>query len=345
MRGHRTQEHQEAVSRRLALLSAELEAVRAPDRDPTADREANPWAAPATHTRLSAERRDAQQSWREPPTPTRIRPGADDPGGDDPGADDDPPPVPMPGRHARRRAASLGTSWPGIGRPLPEALRGRASLGAPQVVVVLVLVAVGLAMTCWWLVRGSPEQLAVPPPAAGGPSPLVTGLPTGPAAGGSVEPGEAEGVANAAGVEVVVDVAGKVRRPGIAVLDAGSRVVDALEAAGGARAGVDLTGLNLARVLVDGEQILVGVRPAPGVSAGAAGATSSSTGVPAGGLVPLNTADQVLLESLPDVGPVTAEAILSWRDEHGAFTSVDELLEVDGIGEATLARLAPLVTL
>ena len=221
-------------------------------------------------------------------------------------------------------------------------------MGAPQVAVVLVLVAVGLAVTCWWLVRGSPEQLAVPPPAAGGASPLVTGLATGQATGQATDgsPGSAagEGVADAAGVEVVVDVAGKVRRPGIAVLAVGSRVVDALEAAGGARAGVDLTDLNLARVLVDGEQILVGVAPAPGIAAGAAGAPSSSE-VPAGGLVPLNSADQVQLESLPDVGPVTAEAILTWRDEHGAFTSVDELLEVDGIGEATLARLAPLVTL
>ncbi len=185
--------------------------------------------------------------------------------------------------------------------------------------------------------------MTAPPPVAGGASPLVTGLPTGQAADGP-RAVAAEGVADAAGVEVVVDVAGKVRRPGIAVLAVGSRVVDALEAAGGARAGVDLTGLNLARVLVDGEQILVGVTPAPGIAAGAAGVPPSS-GVPAGGLVPLNSADQVLLESLPDVGPVTAEAILSWRDAHGAFTSVDELLEVDGIGEATLARLAPLVTL
>ncbi len=340
MRGHRTHEHQAAVSRRLALLSAELAAVRAPDPDPTAEGEANPWAAPATHTRISAERRDAQQSWREPPTPTRIRPGADD----------DPPAVPVPGRHARRRAASPRTGWPGTGRTGPEALRGRVFLEAPQVAVVLVLVVVGLAVTCWWLVRGSPEQVAVPPPAvAGGASPLVTplvnGVPTGQAADGTGGSPAGEGVDGTAAVEVVVDVAGKVRRPGIAVLNVGSRVVDALEAAGGARAGVDLTNLNLARVLVDGEQILVGVRPAPGVAAGAAGAPSSSIGVPAGGLVPLNTADQVLLESLPDVGPVTAEAILSWRDEHGAFTSVDELLEVDGIGEATLARLAPLVTL
>ena len=141
-------------------------------------------------------------------------------------------------------------------------------------------------------------------------------------------------------VDLVVDVAGKVRRPGIAVLPPGSRVVDALEAAGGARRGVDLTALNLARLVVDGEQILVGVAPAPGV------AGTLGTPPPEGtSLVNLNTADQVALETLPGVGPVTAGAILAWRTDNGGFTSVDELLEVDGIGEATLADLAPLVTL
>jgi competence protein ComEA len=139
---------------------------------------------------------------------------------------------------------------------------------------------------------------------------------------------------------VTVDVAGKVRRPGIAVLGAGARVVDALEAAGGVRAGVDVAGLNLARVLVDGEQVLVGVPPVPGVAASA----PMPSGGPPTALVNLNTADAAQLDTLPDVGPVTAESILAWRTEHGAFSSVDELLEVDGIGEATLARIAPLVT-
>ena len=142
------------------------------------------------------------------------------------------------------------------------------------------------------------------------------------------------------GGSVTVDVAGKVRRPGIAVLDAGSRVVDALEAAGGARDGVDVTGLNLARVLVDGEQILVGLTEPTGVAATVTGGTS-----PVSTLVNLNTADQVALESLPDVGPVTAQSILAWRTEHGAFTAVDQLLDVDGIGEVTLAKLTPYVTL
>src|SRR5688500_5372389 len=115
MRGHRTSEHQAAVSRRLALLSAELAAVRAPDADQGSDAEANPWAAPPTPTRISADRRDAAQPWRQPSTPARVRPAEDD----------EPPPVPMPGRHARRRNVSL----------LPPGVRGRVALGAPQVAV------------------------------------------------------------------------------------------------------------------------------------------------------------------------------------------------------------------
>jgi competence protein ComEA len=143
---------------------------------------------------------------------------------------------------------------------------------------------------------------------------------------------------------VTVDVTGEVRHPGIVVLDAGARVVDALDAAGGARPGVDLSGLNLARLLVDGEQVVVGVPPPPGVAAGAAAGATPSPGAPGAPLVNLNTASQSELEALPEVGPVTAQAILAWRDEHGGFTAVDELLEVDGIGDATLGQVAPYVT-
>jgi competence protein ComEA len=139
---------------------------------------------------------------------------------------------------------------------------------------------------------------------------------------------------------VTVDVAGKVRRPGIVVLPAGSRVVDALDAAGGARPGVDLTSLNLARLLVDGEQVLVGLPVPAGVVGSAVASAAPADGAP----VDLNTATAAELETLPEVGPVTAEAILAWRTEHGGFTAVEELLEVDGIGEATLATIAPHVT-
>jgi competence protein ComEA len=139
----------------------------------------------------------------------------------------------------------------------------------------------------------------------------------------------------------VVDVVGRVRHRGIVVLSAGSRVVDAVRAAGGLRPGVNRAVVNFARVLTDGEQLIVGAGGAP---AAPVGVTPSSTAGPTT-LVNINTADEPTLETLPGIGPVTANAILQWRAEHGSFSSVDELLEVDGIGEATLADIAPLVTL
>lgn len=318
-------EHRDAVARRLAQLSAELAEARPPvDRAPADDPEGwgDDWAesfSPAPSTRL-------------PPASA-----APDAGGPESGLA---PAVPVPGRHASRRGGRL------VEAAVPETLRGRVALGPPQVTVLALLVALGLAVTCWWVVRGSPS--GIPAPAVVTPgvatassAPHVTGSPSvaagsagvaDPATGGAAGPGSAG--------SVTVDVAGKVRRPGIAVLDSGSRVVDALKAAGGARSGVDLSGLNLARVLVDGEQILVG-EPAP---VGVAASAVPSAGAPGGPLVNLNTASQGELEALPEVGPVTAQAILAWRTEHGGFTSIDELLEVDGIGDATLGQLAPYVT-
>jgi competence protein ComEA len=226
--------------------------------------------------------------------------------------DDVPVPVvlPVPGRHASRRMRI-----------------GGLHLGPMHLAVVAVVAATAVGLAAWWAVRDQAEIVpATPVTSERAAAPLAPLPSSSPAADD--------------GADLVVDVAGKVRRPGIAVLPAGSRVVDALDAAGGARRGVDLTGLNLARLVVDGEQILVGVAPAPGV------AGDLGTAPPEGAsLVNLNTADQTVLETLPGVGPVTAEAILAWRTDNGGFTSVDELLEVDGIGEATLDDLAPLVTL
>jgi competence protein ComEA len=124
------------------------------------------------------------------------------------------------------------------------------------------------------------------------------------------------------------------------VLRSGSRVVDAIRAAGGAPHRRDLSALNLAAVLADGQQIVVGGGSPPAV----APSDPTSSGAPTGGLVNLNTATAEQLDTLPDVGPVTAQSILSWRAANGGFSSVDELLEVDGIGEATLAKIAPHVT-
>jgi competence protein ComEA len=149
-----------------------------------------------------------------------------------------------------------------------------------------------------------------------------------------------------AGDLVVVDVTGKVRTPGLVSLPAGSRVADALEAAGGTRPAVDVTALNLARPLVDGEQILVGVAPAQWASptASPAPGAPAAPAAPASAPVNLNTATLEQLDTLPGIGPVTGQAILDWRAANGDFTSVDELLEVDGIGDVTLADLRDQVT-
>jgi competence protein ComEA len=147
---------------------------------------------------------------------------------------------------------------------------------------------------------------------------------------------------------VVVHVVGRVRHPGVRRLPAGSRVADAVQAAGGVTGRADLSLLNLARVLVDGEQVrvpAVGEQVGPVASAGGGAAGGAGPGGAAGAPVPLNTADLAALDTLPGVGPVLAQRILDWRTAHGRFTSVDELGEVSGIGEKLLAQLSPRVTL
>lgn len=258
-------------------------------------------------------------------------------------APEPPPAVPQPGRHAARRRRPVPRLGP-VGRgPSDGETSGRGLLGPAQLTVVAVLVALGLAVTCWWLLRSGSEP--VPLAAQDAPA-LVT-----PAAVPGGEPGAPAGDPPADGSSVagqpeagslVVDVAGKVRRPGIAVLEPGARVVDAIEAAGGARRGVDLSSLNLARPLVDGEQILVGVPGGPPPAPAGAGVGGDGAG--GGLLVNINTAGQAELETLPEVGPVTAQAIIAWREQHGGFSSIDQLVEVDGIGEATLATVSPFVT-
>ncbi|MEU5362492.1 ComEA family DNA-binding protein [Streptomyces sp. NPDC005925] len=168
---------------------------------------------------------------------------------------------------------------------------------------------------------------------------------------GTAEPGTAAAKAPAgatAGTEIVVDVSGKVRDPGIHRLPAGSRVADALHAAGGVRPGTNIDGLNRARFLVDGEQVLVG-GPGAGTGGASGGGTAGAAG-PAGGAgqaptapVALNTATVDQLDTLPGVGPVLAQHIVDYRTQHGGFRSVDELREVTGIGERRFADLRDLV--
>lgn len=151
--------------------------------------------------------------------------------------------------------------------------------------------------------------------------------------------------------EVIVHVAGAVAKPGVYTLPGGSRVGDAVAVAGGALPRAVLDGLNLARPLTDGEQVLVpdksavpaatGAAPTGGVAGGAA----AGGAVPAGGEVPvsLNTATVADLETLPGIGPVLAQRIIDHRDSIGGFTEVGELRDVSGIGEKTFQSLAPLV--
>lgn len=143
--------------------------------------------------------------------------------------------------------------------------------------------------------------------------------------------------------ELIIDVAGKVDKPGIVELPGGSRVVDAIKAAGGTKGKADTTSLNLARKLQDGEQILVGVKqPEGGSDAGDSGGAGPSGDD--GPKVNLNTADTTELETLPGVGPKTAQSIIDYRTETGGFARVDDLVEVKGIGPATLKDLTDRVT-
>jgi len=216
---------------------------------------------------------------------------------------------------------------------IPDRVRvGRVGLEGGQAVVVLLVVLLGLAVAALFLFLGRPRAEPIAPGVSA--TIVATGTPaSGPAGSESAESPGGDGPNR-----LIVHVAGKVRTPGVVTLPKGSRVLDAVDAAGGALDGVDLTGLNLARQVADGEQVLVGVTPPPGtdVAGGASNATAD--------LVNLNTATSEQLDALPGIGPALAGRILAWREEHGRFGSVEELQEVSGIGPARFAELADLVT-
>ncbi|MCD2441958.1 helix-hairpin-helix domain-containing protein [Agromyces sp. SYSU K20354] len=213
----------------------------------------------------------------------------------------------------------LGALDPGSRRASP---RLRVTVGAA---VALFIGAVAIAAILSFSATGGGAQGAV-----GG---VVAG-----------EPGDADAEASSddgaiTGAPVLVHVLGAVSRPGLVELEAGARVVDAVAAAGGLTPEADPAGVNLARPVVDGEQLVVPVVGAvapPGAVGGGA-----SAGAPAGdGLVHLNTADVAELDTLPRIGPALAQRIIDWRDANGPFTSVEQLLDVAGIGDAVFAGLA-----
>ncbi|UWF76677.1 MULTISPECIES: ComEA family DNA-binding protein [Microbacterium] len=210
----------------------------------------------------------------------------------------------------------------------PPRSRLRLGVGAAVTIGLVVLsAAVG-----WGLLRGqaAPSE-TVPLDAAG--------------AGASADQG-----AEIRGAEIYVHVLGEVAAPGLYILEPDARLVDALAAAGGTLETADLRAVNLARPLTDGEQVFVPAQGAdaaasgPGAAPGAGGGTPGGPGAGAtGGLLDLNTADAAALETLPRIGPALAARIVSWREENGRFTSVDDLLAVPGIGEKLLDGIRDLV--
>ncbi|MFJ3619597.1 helix-hairpin-helix domain-containing protein [Streptomyces iakyrus] len=247
---------------------------------------------------------------------------------------------------------------------MPLWLQTRCGLERRNVLAlaVVLVVAAGFAVQHFWAGRSQtvrpPEVVRAAVPfgerqesgqAAAERGPGAAGVPAGAPSGAS--PGSVKAGAPA----IVVDVSGKVREPGIHRLPAGSRVADALHAAGGVKPGTNTDGLNRARFLVDGEQVIVG-GPAPVAGPGAGGTapggpagSAGTAGAAAGGAaapaapVPLNTATVDQLDTLPGVGPVLAQHIIDYRTQHGGFRSVDELREVNGIGDRRFADLRNLV--
>ena len=233
--------------------------------------------------------------------------------------------------------------------------------------VVAAVLVVGLVWGGWSWARARPEAVAAPSlvPAASGGAPGATAAPS--PASGSSGPSTGAGQAGTDGSGAggpgagtsgpVVHVLGAVRRPGLVHLDPGARVEDALDAAGGLRRDADTDELNLAQPLEDGVQVVVGTRAHPegevrsgssgsgggagAGSSGSGGGSGAGTGGGSGGTIDLNRATVDQLDTLPGVGPVTAQKILDWREQHGRFSRVEELQEVDGIGPKTYARLAP----
>jgi competence protein ComEA len=236
---------------------------------------------------------------------------------------------------ARLAALAAGTRGPEPDDPDPAA-QSLPTVVRPGPLRPVVVALASAAVAAWLVVRvvsgptPAPVELAPGTPlatvAAGtSASPLPTSSAAVPGAGAST----------GSPAQLVVHVIGDVRRPGLVRLAPGSRVADALAAAGGLVRGGGSGALNLARLVVDGEQIVV----SPDTPAAAIGPTAA----PGEAVVDLNTATEAELDTLPGVGPVMAARILEWRSAHGRFASVEQLREISGIGARTYERLAPRV--
>jgi competence protein ComEA len=285
---------------------------------------------------------------------------------------DGPSPWPDAPTAPRPRSSRLSLFLERVQDRLPVTLQGRWRLDRRSGTVLAAVVAVVAVVTGGWaLFRAQSQQVGTPhtfaadpaahsarhtgPPGAGpahaaDPGPSFSS--DGPAAAmDPYAPSGSEPISASASAAIVVDIEGKVARPGVLRLPSGSRVLDALHAAGGALPGTDLTSLNQARALNDGEQIVVGA-PA-GIGPGAAAGPAPQASARAGGHgkprpaapIHLNTATADQLEQLPGVGPALAQRILDWRSAHGQFESVGQLQEVRGLGASKFTALRDLVTL
>lgn len=236
---------------------------------------------------------------------------------------------------------------------MPSGLRGArvgvrpSAVWGAALLVVVVLIVVGVRVA--WAERTAQPDAVVGTDRLSATAASATGMSQ--AEGGETVPASSgHGVqsATASSADLVVHVIGAVHEPGVVTVPTGARVRDVVEAAGGASDEAEVNRVNLARVVGDGERIwvpVIGADPPPdiGVSNTTPESGSSDPGSAMTGLVDINTADEVRLQELPGVGPVTAAAIAEWRAQHGRFSTVDELLEVSGIGPRTLDTLRPLV--
>ncbi len=246
---------------------------------------------------------------------------------------------------------SLLPRWlPDVSQGRGWVARVRADPGRAGAIGLAIVAALAVLVTVFTLVRDRPAPVmsAKLPPV----EKALTASPMPSASRGAGQPAGSDG-------PVVVSVVGLVRTPGLVTLTPGARIADALQAAGGAVNGADTIGLNMARPLGDGEQIVVGLAPVSGQptalgssvvpgstpisKAPRPGPGSGSVKPKAGEVLDLNTATVEELDALPGVGPVTAAAIVAWRQANGKFTSVDQLADVDGIGPARLDKLRALV--
>jgi len=225
---------------------------------------------------------------------------------------------------AHGERVQLSDETGGIVDALPPQRFGRMHLG-----VICALLLLSVMEAGWLLLRARPVAVASP-------GDVVT-VATPSQSAASATPSMAKSAS-----KIVVHVLGAVRRPGLVRLPENARVQDAIDAADGLTRQADPGELNLAQLLSDGQQVLIGTARHPaGEVREQPRSGDASSGPTAQGALDLNRANQAQLEELPEVGPVTAQAILAWRQEHGRFTRIEELQEVDGIGPKTYGQIAP----